>query len=1199
MKKALIGIAVLLVLLIAGVLVAPSVIDWNRYKDRITAWVEQETGRDLDIAGDLSLSLLPTPTLSASGVTFANALAGGDEPMVRVDDLDVRVAFGPLLAGEVRVESVRLVRPRVVLEVLPDGSGNWRVSGRVSGAEGEPASGAVPGPDGAPVTDQAEAVADDFQVALDSLVVEDGAVLWRDAAGVELRIEDIDGRVAAESLRGPFAGDLEATLRGARLAATVRTGRFGPQDPATSLFLTLGLPETGGEMEMQGRIAGLADGEGPSFTGDMTVASPSLSRTLAALNGVPDRAPLDRPFRLTGALTASPTQVALDDMTLRLGETEGTGGVSASLAGAPSIDVALAFTRIDMDALLKEARLAPPPSRAPASRQAGAIIPAAATAGDTAPVVPVPAAGGERGLLPDLPPDLTGSVDVGADVITWRGGLVRSARINATLADGEVTFNQVQALLPGSSEVNGFGFLNTRADPARLDGTAEVKSSNLRALLEWLGVTVGDVPADRLRRFTATAAVTGTAAQIVVENLQGQLDLTTYQGAAAVRTTGARPAFGLSLSVDSLNLDAYLADPGAAMPGPSEPSEPARPAAPAAEPTPQGETAEPGAPPLFAGLGVLNTFDANIKARAGMLTWRDTEVRDARLDVTLLEGTATFGDTVLSQIAGATVSVGGGLSGFGGEPRFDGLSIAVAADDPGRISRLLDMTLPVDPDQLAPVALSATLNGSLDALSLRSSNQFAGGSLSAEGTLRNVRGASPAYDLSLTADHGSVVTLLRRLGVTYEPRGGTGLGPLSLTTRATGSADGVRLEDMTLRLGPTTLTGRATVETGGERPRVSATLDADHVPLDAFLPAERTAWRGPAQRQAGVVPASMRVGPAPRGNGPTAAPAQVDGAPRWSREPLDLDVLDAADVDLALTAGALSHEDWVLSGAELSAVLAGGRLEVPSLTGSLFGGPLTLGGSLARAGDGGAAAALSATLSGMDVGAALTALAGQRSARGRMDVSVDVAATGESAFALVSSLDGSGRLALRKVDMRRVEGDPKGSALAAILAPLRLLDRLGGGLGGESYGVDVTGDFMVEDGVVRFAEDDPVGLESNLYDGTLAGTVALPPWTLDVQGRVQLAQNAVTQLLGGAVSLPDVIPVRVSGPLDDPDVIIGTRRQAQDGDGAAPAEKPEARARDAVRQLLQEEVGGAQKEQAPEQKPEKVLRDALKDMLFR
>lgn len=1197
MKNVLIGIAILLVLLVAGVLIAPSVIDWNAYKDRIATWVEQETGRDLAITGDLSLSLLPAPTLTASGVSFANAPGGSDAAMVRVEDLDVRVALGPLLAGEVRVESVRLVRPRVVLEVLPDGGGNWRVAPRSSGAEGEPARGdipAAPGNDGAAGTDEADAAAslDDFHVALDSLVVEDGQVLWRAADGTETHIQDIDGRIAADSLRGPFEGALQASLRGARLSAEVRTGRFAPGDGETSLFVTLGLPDAGGQVDVQGRLAGLMGegGDGPSFTGDIRAESPSLARTLAALNDVPMQAPLDRPLHVTADLSVSETQVALDGMTLRLGETEGTGGVSASLAGAPSIDVALAFTRIDMDALLKEARLAPPAPSIPTDGQGGGIIPAAATTEDAAPAPPKPEAGGAGGLLPDLPPDLTGSIDVSADVMTWRGGIIRSARLNATLADGEVTLNEARALLPGSSEVNAFGFLDTRADPAALDGTTELKSSNLRALLTWLGVDVEAVPADRLRRFTATAAVRGTAAQVLVENLSGHLDLTSYQGAAAIRTTGARPAFGLSLSVDSLNLDAYT---GAGRQPAQEP-QPTQPAQPNEAPAPAEGAPAPETPPLFADLGVLNTFDANIKARAGMLTWRETEVRDARLDVTLLDGTATFGDTVLRQIAGATVSLGGGVSGFGGEPVFDGFSLAVSSEDPGRVSRLLDMTLPMDPDRLAPIALSATLNGPMSALGVRSSNQLAGGSFSAEGTVSNPLGEAPGFDLALTADHGSVVTLLRRLGATYEPRGGTGLGPLALQTRATGSAARIQLQDMTLRVGPTTLTGGMTVEPAGERPRVSATLAADRLPLDAFLPAERAAVLEP--RRGGIIPAAMRPLGEGKAPGARAVPAQAAG-PRWSREPLDLDGLDALNMDLALTAGTASYEAWVLTGAQLSAVLSGGRLEVPTLTGTLFGGPLDASAVLAR-GEGGAASVdLTGRLSGMDVGAALEAMSGQRSARGRMDASADVQATGDTQYALVSSLNGTGTLALAKVDMRRVEGDAKGSALATLLAPLRLLDRLGGGLGGESYGADLRGDFTVENGVVRFPEANPLTLSSNLYDGSLAGTVSLPPWTVEAAGQVRLAQNAVTQLLGGAVALPDVIPVKLSGPLDNPNVTIGTRRQSEAG--TAPAQKPEERARDAVRQLLEEEVGGAEKEQAPEQKPEKVLRDALKDMLFR
>lgn len=50
--------------------------------------------------------------------------------------------------------------------------------------------------------------------------------------------------------------------------------------------------------------------------------------------------------------------------------------------------------------------------------------------------------------------------------------------------------------------------------------------------MAWLAVDTGDVPADRLRHFTATAAFSGTTDQVQVENLQGEVDLTAYQGAA-------------------------------------------------------------------------------------------------------------------------------------------------------------------------------------------------------------------------------------------------------------------------------------------------------------------------------------------------------------------------------------------------------------------------------------------------------------------------------------------------------------------------------------------------------------------------------------------------------------------------------------------------------------------------------------------
>src|SRR3546814_1499498 len=65
--KTVLGVvAGLVVLLIAGVLIAPSFVDWKAYKGQIAAAVRDATGRELTIAGDIDLAVLPTPALARS-----------------------------------------------------------------------------------------------------------------------------------------------------------------------------------------------------------------------------------------------------------------------------------------------------------------------------------------------------------------------------------------------------------------------------------------------------------------------------------------------------------------------------------------------------------------------------------------------------------------------------------------------------------------------------------------------------------------------------------------------------------------------------------------------------------------------------------------------------------------------------------------------------------------------------------------------------------------------------------------------------------------------------------------------------------------------------------------------------------------------------------------------------------------------------
>lgn len=133
MRKVLVALLLLFLVLLAGILVAPGFVDWNGQKGRLAAQIKALTGRDLTIAGDIRLTLLPAPALSAEQVGFANIPGGSVPEMARIRQLDLRIALLPLLRGEIQVESLVLIEPEILLEVLPDGRRNWDLS------PGEPA----------------------------------------------------------------------------------------------------------------------------------------------------------------------------------------------------------------------------------------------------------------------------------------------------------------------------------------------------------------------------------------------------------------------------------------------------------------------------------------------------------------------------------------------------------------------------------------------------------------------------------------------------------------------------------------------------------------------------------------------------------------------------------------------------------------------------------------------------------------------------------------------------------------------------------------------------------------------------------------------------------------------------------------------------------------------------------------------------
>ncbi|MGB0670578.1 MAG: AsmA family protein, partial [Rhodospirillales bacterium] len=117
MKKLAAIVAAFVVLLAAAVLVVPGLIDWNAHKSEIARLVRDATGRELRIGGDIKASLIPGPRLSVEDVTFANVTGAAEPSLLEMAEVDVQIALGPLLTGNLQVESVILRQPVIHFEV--------------------------------------------------------------------------------------------------------------------------------------------------------------------------------------------------------------------------------------------------------------------------------------------------------------------------------------------------------------------------------------------------------------------------------------------------------------------------------------------------------------------------------------------------------------------------------------------------------------------------------------------------------------------------------------------------------------------------------------------------------------------------------------------------------------------------------------------------------------------------------------------------------------------------------------------------------------------------------------------------------------------------------------------------------------------------------------------------------------------------
>jgi len=1123
LRKILIGAGIVLLLAIAGLLAAPSFIDWNEHRERIASWLSETLGRDVAIDGPLRLTLLPTPHLSAGGVRIAAAPGAAEPDLLRVRAVEATVAPAALLSGRIAVTQASLADPVLTVERLPDGRMSWALPERAP--EGAASDGAPP--------NRRSGGGPGFSVAVDRLTIANGTVVYRDGTApgaTARRAESID---AVVTIAGP-SGSVRvqgtfAALGGHAFRLTASTDRLDPAAPARRIPFTamLEAPQDHGRLEVSGEAA--LDPE-PVFKGRLRLGGDDAAALAGAFLGHAPAASATWPGAFAGRLdatasiAASARSVALDPLSIEIGETRGSGAVRIEPGSPATVTASLAVPRLDLD----RAAVAGTPERPASSGPA-----AAADAQTGAPAV-APALSAIRTALPAAAAALRGSLDLDVDAIIWRGGLVRDTRLEATLDRGELRVARASALLPGGTGLRVQGAVRT-GDPGdagaaalRGDGTIEADADNLRGTLDWLGVRTTRVPADRLRRTSLRARLALAGERLAVDDLAVSLDASRVTGAMTVALRD-RIGIGARLAVDQLSLDAYrLAGGGtggagagtvAALPTPSTGTAPQ----PSPDTVPASATAAAAAAAKWP---ALDGFDANLDVSVGTLTAGGQPVEGAHLVGTLQRGDLTVSEASLRNLAGTSLKASGLVSRIG---QADATVQAAFEAKGEAIERLLRVTE-------APPALATHITGpftaSGDLQGEAASGRMAvdaemtaldGGRLHASGEVGRHR-----LDLLLDAAHPSTAALLRQIAPSYHPAAGGDLGALTLSGHLAREEGGQRwhADDLNLSVGGAVLLDGSEIALAldGPRPALRADLRVGDLAVDPFLPASRSAAETapPATiLRPGILLAQAGGRPAAADGPSTAAPP-----PRWSQTPLDLSALGAVDAEATLAGRGLAYGAWKLESPDAALSLKDGVLTVPKLAGTLFGGALSGHGRLVAGAPGGTPPDTSAelTLRQADLRPLLGETVGAH-VDGRLDLDADLVAAGRSPADLVASLAGTARIASRDgtlsgIDVQAVSDRLKDTSRTAdFLALGRAI------AGGATRYRTLDGTFRVEHGVAR---SDDLKLTADAATADASATVDLPRWQL---------RSRIAFTLTELPKAPPLV-LTLDGSLDDPRKVV-------------------------------------------------------------
>ncbi|WP_132956261.1 AsmA family protein [Rhizobium sp. BK251] len=497
----------LLVVVLFVALLAPLFIDWTDFRVNFEDQASRIIGKKVTVHGTVDARLLPFPSVTLHDVRVGQESDG--TPVVQIEQFSMDAELAPFLSGEALIFDMRIVKPKVRLRLLNDGTLDWMRGSRPE----------IPAK----------------TVVLESVHVDGGEIEFIDEqTGRTRHVTGLTAQMSAKSLAGPWRIDGDGSVDGEHGNFSITSGQ--PDDNGVLRVRTRLQPDRHPlSIDLDGELK-LVDRK-PNYQGLFSAAIEQRDGSRSA-----DQDKQAEP-RLKGHFELTNDRVRVPDYRLEVGPLNDpyvvTGEATLDTGNAPEFLLTAEGQQIDVNRIGNQGpggKTMRDPSVSARQRLNSLIEIAAA--------IPVPQVPGRATLK--LPAIVAGDTTI------------RDVQLDLEPAGAGWTIDNAVGLLPGRTQVEAKGSLRLQGDPS-FTGNVVVASNQPSGLASWLTGSV-DPAIRRLKAAGFSANVSLTHELQRFENLEIAIGSATLKGRLERQSVSDHtPNLSVDLAGNELDLDALRA----------------------------------------------------------------------------------------------------------------------------------------------------------------------------------------------------------------------------------------------------------------------------------------------------------------------------------------------------------------------------------------------------------------------------------------------------------------------------------------------------------------------------------------------------------------------------------------------------------------------------------------------------------------